>query len=67
MAEVLAVGATITKIAEGYSVRMRIWEDGRSSLLMDQKTAGLPEAEAVAEAFAAQDRIPWHKVEVLYR
>jgi hypothetical protein len=58
MAHAMTVRAIITKIAEGYSVRMRIWEYGRSSLLMDQKTAGLPEAEAVAELFAAQNRIP---------
>jgi len=67
MAEVLAVRATITKIFEGYSVGMVIWARGRSRHLANNTVVSLSEAEAVAESFAAQNRIPWHTVEVLYR
>jgi hypothetical protein len=67
MAEVLAVRATITKIFEGYSVGMVIWARGRSRHLANKTAVSLSEAEAVAESFATQNRIPWHTVEVLYR
>jgi hypothetical protein len=67
MVDVVSVRATITKVVEGYSVRVVIWESGRSRLLVGKTAAGLSEAEAVAESFAAQYRIPWHTVEVLYR
>ena len=67
MAEVIAVRATITKIVAGYSVGMVIWERGRSRLLIDKTAASVSEAEAAAESFTAQHRIPWHTVEVLYR
>jgi hypothetical protein len=67
MADVIAVRATITKIVAGYSVGMVIWARGRSRHLANKTAARLPEAEAVTESFAAQNRIPWHAVEVLYR
>jgi hypothetical protein len=67
MADVITVRATITKIVEGYSVRVVIWESGRSRLLVGKTVASLSEAETVAETFAVQNRIPWHTVEVLYR
>ena len=67
MVEVLAVRATITKIFEGYSVGMVIWARGRSRHLVGKTAASLSEAESVAKAFAAQNRIPWHTVEVLYQ
>jgi len=67
MANVNAVRATITKIFEGYSLTVVIRESGRSRLLIDKKTASMPEAEAAAEGFTAQRQIPWHTVEVLYR
>jgi len=67
MAEVIAVRATITKIVAGYSVGMVIRERGRLRHLVGKMAVSLSEAEAVAESFAAQNRIPWHTVEVLYR
>ena len=67
MAEVISVRATITKIVAGYSVGMVIWAHGRSRHLVGKTAVSLSEAEAVAEAFAVQNRIPWHAVEVLYR
>jgi hypothetical protein len=67
MADVIAVRATITKIVAGYSIGMVIRERGRSRHLVGKTAVTLSEAEAVAEAFAAQNRIPWHAVEVLYR
>jgi len=67
MADVIAVRATITKIVAGYSVGMVIWARGRSRHLVGKTAVSLSEAEAVAEAFAAQNRIPWYTVEVLYR
>ena len=67
MADVIAVRATITKIVAGYSVGMVIRERGRSRHLVGKTAVSLSEAEAVAEAFAAQNRIPWYTVEVLYR
>ena len=67
MADVIAVRATITKIVAGYSVGMVIRERGRLRHLVGKTAMSLPEAEAVAEAFAVQNRIPWHTVEVLYR
>jgi hypothetical protein len=67
MAEVIAVRATIRKIVAGYSVRVVIWARGRSRHLIGKTAASLSEAESVAKAFAAQNRIPWHTVEVLYR
>ena len=60
MAEVLAVRATITKIVAGYSVGMVICARGRSRHLVGKTAVSLSEAEAVAEAFAAQNQIPWH-------
>ncbi len=67
MSDVIAVRATITKIVAGYSVGMVIRERGRSRHLVGKTAVSLSEAEAVAESFAAQNRIPWHTVEVLYR
>jgi len=67
MVDVIAVRATITKVVAGYSVGMAIWARGRSRHLVGKTAASLSEAEAVAESFATQYRIPWHTVEVLYR
>jgi hypothetical protein len=67
MGDVTAVRATITKLPDGYSVTVVIRESGRSRLLIDRTAASVFEAEAAAEAFAAQQQIPWHTVEVLYR
>ena len=67
MAEVIAVRATITKIVAGYSVGMVIREHGRLRHLVGKTAVSLSEAEAVAASFAAQNQIPWHMVEVLYR
>ena len=67
MAEVLAVRATTTKIDAGYSVGMTIRERWRSRHLVSKTAISLSEAEAVADAFAAQNRIPWYTVEGLYR
>jgi hypothetical protein len=67
MVDVIAVRATITKVVAGYSVGMVIWARGRSRHLVGKTAASLSEAEAVAESFATQYRIPWHTVEVLYR
>ena len=67
MASVTTVRATITKTDQGYSVRVVIWESGRSRLLVDKPVVSVFEAEAAAQSFTAQHRIPWHPVEVLYR
>ena len=67
MVDVIAVRATITKVVAGYSVGMVILARGRSRHLVGKTAASLSEAEAVAESFATQYRIPWHTVEVLYR
>jgi hypothetical protein len=63
----ITVRATITKIADGYSVTVVIRESGRSRLLIDKTAASVFEAEAAAEAFTAQYGVPWHTVEVFYR
>ena len=57
----------LRRFVEGYSVTVVIRESGRSRLLIDKTAASVFEAEAVAKAFTAQHRIPWHTVEVLYR
>ena len=67
MVDVIAVRATITKVVAGYSVGMVIWARGRSRHLVGKTAASLSEAEAVAESFATQYRIPRHAVELLYR
>jgi hypothetical protein len=67
VASVITARATFTKTGEGYSVRVAIWESGRSHLLVDKPVASVFEAEAAAQSFTAQHRIPWHTVEVLYR
>ena len=67
MAKVSAARATITKANAGYRLNVVIWETGRARLLVDKATGSVPEAEAAAQFFTTQHRIPWYTVEVLYR
>ena len=67
MANVTVVRATITKAAAEYLLSVVIWESGRTRLLAEKTARSVPEAEAAAQFFTAQHRIPWYAVKVLYR
>jgi hypothetical protein len=66
----LAIRATITKGhdgSDGYAVSVTLRENGVTRKLIDKVVPRCFEAETVAKAFAAQNNVLWHKVELVYR
>lgn len=66
MANVSVVRATIAKAGAEYLLNVVIWETGRTRVLAQKTARSVPEAEAVAQLFTAQHRIPWGAVKVVY-
>ena len=52
---------------DGYAVSVTLKENGISRQLVDKVVPSCFAAEAVARAFATQNNVLWHKVEVVYR
>jgi len=67
MASASTVTATITKADAKYLLSVEIWETGRTRVLVNKVAQSLLEAEAAAQFFTAQHRIPWYAVKVRYR
>ena len=66
----LRIRATITKGhdgSDGYAVSVVLKENGIRRPLVDKVVPSRFEAETVARAFATQNNVLWHKVELIYR
>jgi hypothetical protein len=66
----LTIRATITKGhdgSDGYAVSVVLKENGIRRPLVDKVVHSCFEAETVARAFATQNSVPWHKVDLTYR
>ena len=66
----LTIRATITKGhdgSDGYAVSVTLKENGIRRQLIDKVVPSCFEAETVARAFATQNNVLWHKVELIYR
>jgi hypothetical protein len=66
----LTIRATITKGhdgSDGYAVSVVLKENGIRRPLVDKVVPSRFEAETVARAFATQNSVLWHKVELTYR
>ena len=66
----LMIRATITKGhdgSDGYAVSVVLKENGIRRQLVDKVVPSCFAAETVARAFATQNNVLWHKVELVYR
>jgi hypothetical protein len=66
----LTIRATITKGhdgSDGYAVSVTLRENGSGRQLVNKVVPSCFAAETVARAFATQNNVLWHKVELVYR
>ena len=57
----------IIKVAERYTVKVSLQDDGRTRALAESIVDSYSDAEEVAKAFASQLEFPWYKVAVMSR
>ena len=57
----------IIKVADRYTVKVSLQDDGRTPALAESIVDSYSDAEEVAKAFASQLEFPWYKVAVMSR